>query len=432
MASSLSQRLNRRLLSVTLLFALLASAVTGWLAFNEASETQDNLLRQVARLSVLSGGSLTLNNPDGEQEDVLVWQTLVPDTGTGLRIPADADDGVQTLNLDDVDWRVYLFTAADGSRYAVSQPLAARNEIARDNSLITLVPLLLLLPLLLWLVGRAVSSGLSPVHQLGQSLDGRSATGLQRLPLTQVPSELIPFVVSINGLLERLEKHIQQQNRFIADAAHELRTPVAGLTLLADNMARGGSAVEQMAALQNGLQRLQKLVAQLLNLARLQQDEHPQPGRVDAQMMLRDVVAGLYPLAESRAVDLGVARSEGISVQALPGSLETLLRNAIDNAVRYSSAQATRTGIPAEVNISLYQDNGDLMFEVEDNGPGIPVEDIEQVFKPFYRAGNHPEPGNGLGLALIHEIAARLGGRVTLQNRTEGGLRFIYRQPAVL
>ena len=430
MTRSLQRNLNRRIIAATTLFALLASAVSGWVAFNEAREWQDNLLRQVATLVESRVSASGLLDRDIDPEDTLVLQRLGDRSPHSLPLPSDLDDGLHTLQLNGVGWRVLVYTghqsrARPGGRFAVSQQTDARDEVAWNNSLHTLLPVLLLAPLLLMVVGYAVRQSVKPVSDLAEAVDRRGESSLAPLPDTPVPREIAPFVASINRLLERLRRAIEQQHRFVADAAHELRTPIAGLSLLAENLTTATTleaSRQQLIPLQEGLNRMQALVAQLLDLARLQGETQPANERVDLQRIVQEVIAELYPLAERKSIDLGMPGSEPLAVMDVSGNLRTLVRNGLENAIRY-------TPDGGRVDVSLFGDRADAVLLIEDTGCGIPAQELPQVFEPFYRVGGDSEPGNGLGLAISHEIACQLGGRITLRNRSGGGLQFRYAQP---
>jgi two-component system, OmpR family, sensor kinase len=426
MSNSLQRNLNRRILTATALFACLASAVSGWTAFNEARELQDNLLHQVASLVDSHTAGRGMLAQDSDPEDTLVLQRLDDHTPNNLTIPSDLKDGLHTLELNGVGWRVLIYTGrTDGTRFVVSQRTEARDELAWSNSLNTLLPVLLLAPILMAVVSFAVRQSVKPVSDLADVVDQRDESSLDRLSMQHVPEEISPFIASINRLLERLQRTITQQHRFVADAAHELRTPVAGLSLLAENLSRASTMEEveqRIAPLQSGLSRMQVLVGQLLDLARLQGENRNQTQKEDLQLIVQDVIAELYPVAESRSIDFGMPRNESVKVMDLPGNLRILVKNAIDNAIGY-------TPEGGRVDVSLFAEQGNAVVLIEDNGPGIPEEELLEVFEPFYRVGVTTKPGNGLGLAISQEIAERLGGIITLNNRPEGGLCFRYSQP---
>jgi signal transduction histidine kinase len=283
---------------------------------------------------------------------------------------------------------------------------------------------LLLAPILMAVVSVAVRQSVKPVSDLADAVDRRDEARLDRLPEQAVPEEISPFIASINRMLDRLQCAIIQKQRFVADAAHELRTPVTGLSLLAENLSRATTMEEvqqRMLPLQNGLERMQTLVTQLLDLARLQGETRSEVTIVDLQHLVQGVIAELYPLAEKKSIDLGMPRNESLQVIDLSGSLRILLRNAVDNAIRY-------TPDGGRVDVSVFSEQGHAVVIVEDTGTGIPEAELHEVLEPFYRVGVSTEPGNGLGLAISQEIAGRLGGKITLSNQPDGGLCFRYIQ----
>lgn len=425
---SLQQDLNRWILSATLVFALLAGTVSGWVAFDEAQEQQDTQLQQVATVVANRVTNLTLPNKD-DPDEALFLQRLGEDNPHSLPIPADTPDGLHTLTLQSIGWRVFVYTppqtaAIANGRLAVSQRIEFRNDVAWGSSLSTALPILLLAPILMAVVSFAVSESFKPVRILATLVDQCDETRLDTLPDRGVPEEIIPFVTSLNRLLTRLRQALVQQQRFVADAAHELRTPVTALSLLAENLANATTLEEaqaRLAPVQEGLKRMCILVTQLLDLARLQGEKTVAPQPVALQPVVQAVIADLYPLAEAKAIDLGMPRCEAVTVLDVGGNLSTLVRNALENAIRYTPAGGV-------VDVSLFADAGQAVLLVEDNGCGIPEDELAQVLEPFYRVGNSPEPGNGLGLAISQEIAQRLDGVIRLANRRAGGLVFQYCQ----
>lgn len=427
MNRSLQQRLHVWLLSAITVFALVVGGISAWVAFSEAQELQDNQLQQVALLASRVGNTALIN--DSDPEDTLILQQLGRETAGSLPIPPTMADGLHTLELQGESWRVYVYTPVpDGNtasgHFVVSQRIEFRNEVAWGNSLATLLPIILLAPLLMAVISFAVSRSFLPVQALAKLVDQRDETRLDELPQEHVPQELLPFTRSINRLLGRLRLAIAQQQRFVADAAHELRTPVTALSLLAENLANANTleeSHERLVPVQEGLERLRSLVAQLLGLARLQGENQSSATPLDFRQVVQDVIAELFPLAEAKSIDLGMLRNESLSVQDVTGNLSILVRNALENAIRYTPAGG-------QVDVSLFAQDGQAVLQVADTGCGIPEAELSQVFEPFYRVGISPEPGNGLGLAISQEIAKRLGGRIRLENREGGGLLFEYRQ----
>jgi two-component system, OmpR family, sensor kinase len=434
MNRSLRRRLSLWIAGVTILSGLAAGICSFYLAFREAQELQDEQLRQVTLLVERSGKTPgewvipagTAKDYDPEGRIVVGLLGTAGDHPDLPSLPRRLPEGFQTLESGGTAWRLFVHTLPSGARLAAGQMTVVRDEVARDSGLRTLVPILLLVPALPLLAAWIIRRGLRPVTQLSQQLDQRDDTNLAAISARRVPAEILPFVNSINGLMQRLAAALEQQRRFIADAAHELRSPLTALSVQAENLEHGLASPDGMARvaqLQAGLERTRNLLDQLLSLARRQSGAAPAI-EVAFDQLIRQVIEDAMPLAAARRIDLGCKRLEPVSLLAPFEDLMVLARNAIDNALRYTPAGGT-------VDVSLYEDAGEAVFLVEDSGPGIPAGEEERLFEPFYRLPGNEETGSGLGLAIIRSVADRLGGTATLQNR-EGatGARFCYRQSA--
>jgi two-component system OmpR family sensor kinase len=282
-----------------------------------------------------------------------------------------------------------------------------------------------LLLLIMNLVLRRSFARLAALSREVDEVDGVRPSAA--LDTARVPSEVLPLVHAVNRLLARLGAVLDQQRRMVADAAHELRTPVAATRVQADNLAHASlspEARERLGSLQGGLLRISELIEQLLNLARVQGNvvvADAQPVLLDA--VVRSAIEAMLPLAEANGVDLGCVRLDSAQLTGSRAHAYALVRNAIDNAVRY-----TPSGGSVDVSVSV--SDGMAMFAVEDTGPGIEPAQRDRVFEPFFRLLGHRQPGSGLGLAIVRSAAQALGGRVELSARPDGrpGLLFTYRQ----
>jgi two-component system OmpR family sensor kinase len=237
---------------------------------------------------------------------------------------------------------------------------------------------------------------------------------------------VLPLVQAVNRLLGRLGSVLDQQRRMVADAAHELRTPVAAARVQADNLAHAQLSTDartRLEALQRGLARISELVDQLLSFARVQGAMQVVDEPIALDAVIRSAIEETLVLAEMRQIDLGCIRLDRARVRGDGSHAHALIRNVIDNAVRYTPAGGW-------VDVSLVIDDDCAMLAVEDTGPGIPVELRERVFEPFFRILGSQQSGNGLGLAIVRSAAQVLGGRIELTTRLDGqpGLRFVYRQ----
>lgn len=428
-AQSLLRRLWLWMTVSVVAVGLGTAALSYFFGYQEANELQDAQLRQIASLVHRWGsfpdGPISPAGADVDKDARIVVQRLGAPVGPqGLQLPAHLADGMHVVQSGGHSWRVFV-QQGDQGRIAVAQRTDLRTDAAIDSAQRTLFPLLALIPLLALLSAWVVRRALRPLRQMAQSVDARSESDLQPLPEADVPQEVLPFVRSINRLLQRLRTAMEQQRRFVADAAHELRTPVAVLSMQVDNLAPLPLSTEARArigALQQGLRRARAVVEQLLSLARSQGEQPPAWQRTDPAQVVREVIADTLPLAESRNIDLGLDRADAVQAQTDPALLYTLLRNAVDNALRY-------TPEGGRVDLRLLATDGAFVIEVQDSGPGIPPDDLERVFEPFVRLPGSAGEGSGLGLSIVRQIAQRLGGEVTLQNAPGGGLILRYRQP---
>ena len=425
MSRSLERHLSRTLALAIVLAGLVAGSASFFFAYVEAQEFQDDTLRQIAALAEMQengpafdgGGTL-----DDEESRVIVLR--LPKDPRPQWLPADLSAGFHTLVGPDGRLRVFVLQDGYGGRIAAGQATEVRKEAAINSALRTLAPLAFLLPLLVWLTVRIVRRELSPVLRLAQTLDEQCAERPQSLSNEDVPDEIAPFVRAINRLLERVNRLIGEQRRFIADAAHELRSPLTALSLQAQNMEKAETleTMRQRAVpLRAGIDRARRLTEQLLSLAKSQANS-PAAEAVDASKMARELLGEYMPLAEARGLDLGLEDAGNIVLAAKPKTLHLVLKNALDNALRY-------TPLHGEVTLRLYTEGEQAVIEVIDSGPGIPTGERDQVFNPFYRIEGAGGEGSGLGLAIVRDAAARLGGTVSLHDRSEGsGLVFRYRQ----
>ncbi|MGZ5153221.1 MAG: ATP-binding protein [Burkholderiales bacterium] len=430
MKGSLQRRLTLTLslaILVTGLVAALASFVFGYL---EAQELQDDTLRQIAALTTpaAAGGDIAqlrrTPGVSGEQESRIMVMHLPQDIRPTW-LPADLPPGFHTLQDVNEPMRVFVRDSSRGVRVIVAQPTNVRDEIAQNSALRTLVPVVLLLPLLAWLTARIVAAGLSPVRRLAQSLDTQSADRLAPLPVADVPHEISSFVAAINRLLERVNGLMGEQRRFVADAAHELRSPLTALSVQAQNIENAESletAKARLAPLKTGLERAQRLTEQLLSLAKTQADAN-EPAEISVSNVIRELIAEYLPLAHAKEIDLGMEENAAQTISGSADVLRLILSNAIDNALRYTP----RGGV---VTVRVSREVRDTIVEVIDSGSGIPAADRTRAFDAFHRLEGSSGNGSGLGLAIARDAASRLGGVVSLHERVNGaGLVFRYRQP---
>jgi two-component system OmpR family sensor kinase len=339
-------------------------------------------------------------------------------------LPQNLRPGFHTLDSEMGRMRVYVGDSSQGRPVAVAQPAAVREHMAMDSALRTLMPVLILLPVLVWLTMHIVDNELAPLRRMAERLDAQSPANPQPVPEQRVPQELRSFVRAINRLLTSINRLMGAQRRFIADAAHELRGPLTALSLQAQNLDEAASLEtvrERIGPLKAGIERARRLSEQLLNLARTQAGKEEMQ-RVDLSAMARESMEEFIPAAEARGIDLGLAEIDRVEAVTRQEALRLVLNDALDNALAYTPAGG-------QVTVGLRREGEDIVMEVIDTGPGIPAAHRERVFEPFYRIPGSPGNGSGLGLAIAWDAAARAGGIVSLHDGPGGlGLLFRYTQ----
>jgi two-component system OmpR family sensor kinase len=393
---SLQGRLARYITILVTLGGLAAASIAYVQSYGDAHELQDAQLREVAHLVALNappaGSVVPPDEPAADPDD----QTIVEVSGAfskAMDLKAAASPGLSTVMFDGKEWRAAWQVLADGRKVVARQLTEARDETARHSALQTLLPLLTLIPVLIGLLAFVIRRTLAPVRQMGAMLDLAASADPIDLPAEGVPVEILPFVASINAMMQRLREAQQHQRRFIADAAHELRTPIAALSIQAENLSKiiaQGAANERMKALQDGLRRTKGLF-----------------------------VADLLPLTIAKNIDIGLTQSQPCQVLCAPFEMRTLLTNVLSNAIRHVT-----TG--GQIDISVTSSNGQMALLVDDNGMGVPLDDLQHVFAPFYSSKDNAQEGTGLGLAIVKAIADRMGATVALGPRPLGvsGCRF--------
>jgi two-component system OmpR family sensor kinase len=418
MMRSLRGRLFIALAALLVVTGAVAGVVMFRWAYSEALEVQDAVLLEVGAVAVRSRLRTEPAAVNGlDKEDRIVIEELPVPAEVGLAgpvlpVPPDSAEGLQTFGGGKDQWRVMVRVRIDGSRVAVGQRTAYRDEIARGSALRSVVPFAVLFPCLLLLTAAVIGYSLRPVAQLARRLDASDYDHLAELPLAGMPAELLPFIASINRLLGRLATMIEQQRRFVAAAAHELRSPITALSVQAENLDHAElppESRERLAALQTGIRRTGHLLEQLLALAR-----YETPGALQAQIaaldrVARAVVAELLPAARSRAIDLGFEHIEPVTVRVDATALAVLIRNLVDNALRH-------TPDSGRVDLHIYVAGVHAVFCIEDTGPGIAEQDLARVFEPFYRGQRSTGEGTGLGLSIVERIAAGASGSVAIEN----------------
>lgn len=311
----------------------------------------------------------------------------------------------------------------------VAENRAARNEFARQILLGMVLPQMLLIVLAGLLVSHVVGRALAPLSTLRDEVGSRSHRDLSPLPEGDMPLEVRPLIHAMNELLQRLSEALSSQQRFIADAAHQLRTPIAGLktqTELALRQAPSGEAQATLTQLRSATEQTTRLVNQLLSLARAEpaSGRVPAAERIDLVALAREAASEWVPRALARRIDLGFEEpGRPVHIEGDAFQLREMLNNVLDNAVRYTSPEG-------QVSVRVELQEGDPAITVEDDGPGIPEAERSRVFERFYRVLGTGVEGCGLGLAIVKEIAQHHGAEVTLGPGVNGNgtvVRIVFR-----
>lgn len=435
---------KRLIVSIALLLAALWLAAVGWFLLDVRAELRqvlDARLASSARMvqGLLARGDLQLDpgrlsqEEPGELEPLPVLPTQVAcqlwtldgnvvtfsdDTPPLTHEPEE--DGLSTQLVDGQLWRVFTLTDTDtGIRIATAERQSLRTVLVRDVALAVTVPFLLALPGMGLVIWFGVGRGLSPLERLRNSIASRHADALDPLPEQDIPVEVAPLVRSLNGLFMRLTTTLERERRFTGDAAHELRTPLAGIKtqLQIAQAADGEVRARALSQAEVGLDRMSRLVAQLLTLARLESpiDADSQLECCDPHAVVRETVRELEPAAVARGVSLRERCEQAVGPVAMPASLlHAALRNLLENAIRHSPAGAT-------VTVSLEHMADGAALSVIDEGGGLSEEEVANVTRRFYRAKSGATNGSGLGLSIVEAICERHGARLRLKSCPENG-----------
>lgn len=416
-------------LSLWLSVLIIVAAISGGFfsfrgVFHEANKFQDGQLKHIADLMQQQEPRhaffITYTIKDREYPESQIIVQTISATADKIRLykeevplPELIENDFGTLKGKRHDWRIFVRSLASGERLIISQRTDIRNEIANASAWRTVFPFIVLIPALLILLNVVIRQMLKPVIRLSAELDARGDTDLSPLNDHDVPSEITSFTSSINALLRRVQKSMDTQKRFVADAAHELRSPLTALSLQVDNIRKTTlpePAQARITDLRSGIMRMRTLLEQLLNMARSQQTVAHPVTTIPMEEVFKQVLEDLMPMVEAKALDIEVhAERSAVFTGQLFDAL-IAIKNLVDNAIRY-----TPEGGQILLRANTVQDW--LIIEVEDSGPGIRENEMERIFDPFYRILGSGEIGSGLGLAIIKAIVHRTGAQITLHNR---------------
>lgn len=433
--------LKKRLIWGTSVFSLLLGCLLIFTAYkialHEVDEILDTQMQYMAERSTTQPLTTITSKIElhrtYHEEDLLVDIWAYKDQShlwhqTHLLIPPVKQAGFYTQETPQGKWRVYVIPLKD-YQIQVSQQEQVRKNFAWELAGSMFVPYVLLLPFAIIILAFIISLSLKPLEDFKAELRSRDSDGLAPIDSQDYPQELIPTIEEMNHLFGRIQQAQAEQKQFIADAAHELRTPVTALNLQTKILMSQFPEHEALINLSKGLARIQHLVTQLLALAK--QDVGLNLIEPNTEFRLNDValncVEQLVNLAMQKEIDLGFERNDVIEMNSLESTIHSIIFNLIDNAIKYTPNQ----GI---INISVYSDQDNFAcVQIEDSGVGIDPENYDKVLKRFYRVHHHLEVGSGLGLSIADKAIQRLGGTLQLSRSIDlGGLSVLVRLPKIL
>ncbi|WP_107843238.1 ATP-binding protein [Neisseria sicca] len=411
---SLQVRISIALILMFLPLSIIAGAFSYYQTYHEAEELQDDLLRQTAAYinpkttdyTQIGSENHILIQTFGQEDTVPLSDTL----GEGFHTIKGSVDDDDDDDDDDDEYRAYIRQTPQG-KIAVLQETEYRDDLAATAAYQSVLPLLIALPLMILLTVWITYRAMRPVKTLSASLGQRRSDDLSPLDGEGVPSEIQGFVTAINQLLQRTGENIRRQQRFIADAAHELRSPLTALSLQAERLTKlpqSDEAREQTGLILQSIQRNRHLLEQLLTHARAQGSETQRNlTDISLQAQFRRVLQELMPLALDKQQDIGVAVENDLRIRADDTEIYTLIKTFTDNAIRYTPAGG-------RIDIGFSETPTTLTIWVEDDGPGIPAAERSRVTDAFYRILGTEQQGTGLGLSIADTIAKRYGGKLIL------------------
>jgi len=421
--SSIRGRLLLWQISALMLTGLLVSIITYLLAWDAFNKIRDYGLEQIAYSVVRHGVQYDNDEEVRNDRGQFVSQIWTADNSLFFSSIDDAgppkqSPGLHVLEWQGTEWRIFTLQEG-GMTIQVATTSASRARKFAAIAPWLLLPLVVLVVVLGLLIRAAVGRALAPLQQVRAEVSQRGVSSLHALDMHDMPDEVAPLVATLNELLVRLDEALIAQRRFIADAAHELRSPLTAVKLQAQLASRANTQSEReiaLAQLTGGVDRAAHLVEQLLHMARLEPSARQSAFKtLSLDALIKKVVADFSAQADARDIDLGVGACASINLTGQAESLRMLLGNLLDNALRYSP-----TG--GRVDVELGKENNQAVISVYDSGPGIPEAERERVFERFYRVAGSDVPGSGLGLSIVRQVAVMHGGHIELNTATTGGL----------
>lgn len=414
MRRRVSNSLRARLLLLLFAAVVITAAIQAFIAYraalNETNEIFDYQMQQMA-LSLRSGlnGQGYSNGFRQDEDDSFEFITQVSSEegrivfqSSPTALPLREASGFSLFEANATTYKLYSLRHGK-QLIQVAQDRAARRDLARNLAIRTTLPIVVMVALLLVLVWWVVTSSLAPLNRVQQHIALREAESLNPIDTRGLPTEVRPLVDELNLLLLRLHQAFHAQKSFVADAAHELRSPLSALKLQVEQLRRAATEPEREKATQrlgSGIDRATRLVEQLMVLARQQALSEPhraaQPLEVNRLCLL--AFNDVYPLAQPKHIDMGLMQADECYVLGQEEALRIMLRNILDNAVKYSPEGS-------RIDLRVLVSARSVSLLIEDSGPGIAEAELERVMDRFHRVAGNPVSGSGLGLAIVKTIA---------------------------
>jgi len=417
--NSLRRTITTRAMLLLAVIGLLTTATSFGLVTYEMNKFLDAQLQEIA-VNVgpgdRKGAGPLLESEDEDQLVVRIWDRsgeLVHRAGPAVDIPWQSTPGLSDVAAGGQDWRVYRWSHAQHD-IQIAQTWSARREIALHAATGAALPLLLAIPLVWVVLGWSIRRTMSGLQRLSAEIGRRSVDAQEPLRPFGVPAEVTPLIVAIDKLVDRHRSALEAQRRFVADAAHELRTPLAALQIQAENLSAAElskQARELADELRDGVRRASHLASQLLEMARTEGAAVRRQEDVDLVALATSSLADFYPLAEARGVQLGMTADVPCTIQSDRDAIGKLIAILLDNAIRYSASGGS-------VEIRFVDESSVCTLEIVDDGPGIPEDAMPFIYDRFFRAAPQGIEGTGLGLAIARSTAERHGFELTHHNRS--------------
>ena len=428
--NSLRARLLLLLFSAVVITACIQSFIAYRTSLDETNEIFDYQMQQMA-LSLRPGLNFDGYGSNGFRQDEdegfeFIVQVSTSDgevlfqSASSTTLPQRADTGFSLFDARSTTYKLY--TLRHGNQLIqVAQDRSARRSLARNLAFRTTLPIIVMVTLLLFMVWWVVTSSLAPVNRVQRQISTREADSLDEVDTKGLPNEVRHLVEELNLLLRRMRQAFDAQKNFVADAAHELRSPLSALKLQVEQLRRSSKDKDREVAIHRlgtGIDRATRLVEQLLILARQQANSDSNKDAKPTEINRVCLIAfnDVYPQAQQKNIDMGFVQTDECYVMGQEEAIRIMLRNILDNSVKYSPE-----GSKIDLQITL---NGrSVCILVEDGGPGIPDSDLERVMDRFYRIPGNPVSGSGLGLSIVKTIADLHSARIEIRKPSKlGGL----------